>query len=152
MIFLREGHVVLRIAYGNDVNLEMTSSLRYNTGNWTKVDAFRQYQTHKSTEKCSFSVDGENDKKIGTPTPQPRQEDIPDLSNAKYFFGGVPPTFRIDGFILPTSVSFLGCMSNIFLHEGYDPMTEQYYGVEAGCKNKVKISTEILKKKKEISI
>ena len=137
MIFLREGRVVLHIAYGGNVNLEMSSSFRYNTGNWTKVDAFRQYQNRKGIEKCSFSIDGENDKKFGAPTPQPRKEDIPDLSRAKYYIGGVPPSFRIDGFILPTPISFLGCMSNINVGEGYDPMAEQYYGVEPGCRSKV---------------
>ncbi|XP_011501171.1 PREDICTED: laminin subunit alpha-1 [Ceratosolen solmsi marchali] len=136
IIFLREGHVILHIVYGNNISMEMSSSFRYNTGNWTKIDAFRQYQDRKNTEKCSFSVNGENDKKIGAPTPQPLKEDIPDLSNAKYFIGGVPPTFRIDGFVLPTEISFLGCMSNIVVQEGYDPMAEQYYGVELGCRNK----------------
>ncbi|XP_014204068.2 laminin subunit alpha-1 [Copidosoma floridanum] len=136
MIFLRDGRVVLHIVYGNNISMEMTSSSRYNTGNWTKVDAFRQFQSRKNTEKCSFSVDGEYDKKIGAPTPQPRQEDIPDLSNAKYFFGGVPPSFRIDGFSLPTHFPFLGCMSNIVVQEGYDPMAEHYYGVEPGCRRK----------------
>lgn len=140
MIFLREGHVVLHIVYGGNVSLEMASMFRYNTGNWTKVDAFRQYQQRKNIEKCSFSVDGENDKKIGAPTPQPRKEDIPDLSNAKYFIGGVPPSFRAEELELPTRVSFLGCMSNIFVQEGYDPMAEQYYGVENGCRNKVRFT------------
>jgi laminin alpha 1/2 len=130
---------VLHIVYGSNISLEMSSSFRYNTGNWTKVDAFRQYQNRKNIEKCSFSVNGENDKKIGAPTPQPRKEDIPDLSNAKYFIGGVPPSFRINGFVLPTHISFLGCMSNIIVQEGYDPMAEQYYGVELGCRNKVEL-------------
>ncbi|XP_014221917.2 laminin subunit alpha-1 [Trichogramma pretiosum] len=132
VIFLSEGHVVLQIAYGGGVVMKMTSSLKYNSGNWTKVDAFRQYQPRTGMEKCSFSVNGESDKKIGEPTP--RQEDIPDLSNAKFFIGGVPPSFRVDNFTLPTRVSFLGCISNILVQEGYDPMAEQYYGVEPGCK------------------
>ncbi|CAB0032889.1 unnamed protein product [Trichogramma brassicae] len=132
VIFLSEGHVVLQIAYGGGVVMKMTSSLQYNSGNWTKVDAFRQYQPRTGMEKCSFSVNGESDKKIGEPTP--RQEDIPDLSNAKFFIGGVPPSFRVDNFTLPTRVSFLGCISNILVQEGYDPMSEQYYGVEPGCK------------------
>lgn len=139
MIFLREGHVVLHLVYGGDISTEMISTGVYNTGNWTKVDAFRQFQPRKGIEKCSFSVNGENDKKIGAPTPQPRQEDIPDMSNAKYYIGGVPPSFRVDGFVLPTHVSFLGCMSNIFVQEGYDPMAEHYYGIEPGCRNKVNI-------------
>ena len=117
--------------------MEMASTFKYNNGNWTKVDAFRQYQSKKNVEQCSLSVGGENDKRIGAPTPQPKKEDIPDLSHAKYYIGGVPPSFRATNLHLPSQVSFLGCMSNIMVQEGYDPMAGQYYGVEATCSNKV---------------
>nr|XP_031843946.1 laminin subunit alpha-1 isoform X2 [Nomia melanderi] len=136
MIFLREGKVILHVGYGGNVSMEMSSKHKYNTGNWTKVDAFRQYQLRKNIEKCSLSIGGEADKRIGAPTPQPKTEDIPDLAQAKYYIGGVPPSFRADKLILPRQVSFLGCMSNIIVQEGYDPMAEQYYGVEPSCGNK----------------
>lgn len=137
MIFLREGRVILHVGYGGNVSMEMSSTYKYNTGNWTKVDAFRQYQVRKNIEKCSLSIGGDNDKRIGAPTPQPKKEDIPDLSQAKYYIGGLPPSFRAEKLMLPSQVSFLGCMSNIIVQEGYDPMAEQYYGVESSCSNKV---------------
>ncbi|XP_076178093.1 laminin subunit alpha-1-like [Ptiloglossa arizonensis] len=136
MIFLREGKVILHVGYGGNVSMEMSSKHKYNTGNWTKVDAFRQYQLRKNIEKCSLSIGGEADKKIGAPTPQPKKEDIPDLAQAKYYIGGIPPSFRAEKLMLPSQVSFLGCMSNIIIQEGYDPMAEQYYGVEPTCGNK----------------
>lgn len=117
--------------------MEMSSKHKYNTGNWTKVDAFRQYLLRKNIEKCSLSVGGEADKRIGAPTPQPKKEDIPDFAQAKYYIGGVPPSFRAEELMLPSQVSFLGCMSNIVIQEGYDPMAEQYYGVEPTCGSKV---------------
>lgn len=137
MIFLREGKVILHIGYGGNVSMEMSSNFKYNNGNWTKVDAFRYYQLRKTVEKCSLSVGGENDKRIGAPTPQPKKEDIPDFIQAKYYIGGVPPSFRAEKLILPSQVSFFGCMSNIIVEEGYDPMAEQYHGVEPTCANKV---------------
>lgn len=129
--------MILHVGYGGNVSMEMSSKHKYNTGNWTKVDAYRQYQLRKNIEKCSLSIGGEADKRIGAPTPQPKTEDIPDLAQAKYYIGGVPPSFRADKLILPRQVSFLGCMSNIIVQEGYDPMAEQYYGVEPSCGNKV---------------
>lgn len=140
--------MILQIGYGSNVSMEMSSNFKYNTGNWTKVDAFRYYQLHKNIEKCSLSV-GENDKRIGAPATQPKKEDIPNFLQAKYYIGGVPPSFRADKLMLPSQVSFLGCMSNIIIEVGYDPMAEQYYGVEPICTNKVGISF-ILKKKKKI--
>ncbi|XP_067203705.1 laminin subunit alpha-1 isoform X2 [Linepithema humile] len=136
MIFLREGKVILHVGYGGNVSMEMSSTHKYNTGNWTKVDAFRQYQVRKNIEKCSLSIGGDNDKRIGAPTPQPKKEDIPDLAQAKYYIGGLPPSFRAEKLMLPSQVSFLGCMANIIVQEGYDPMAEQYYGVEPSCGNK----------------
>ena len=150
MVFLREGRVVLHIVYRGGISMEMSSSFRYNTGNWTKVDANRQYQQYKGTERCSFSIDGDKDKKIGAPSPQPRKEDIPDLSEAKYFIGGVPPSFSDDNLILPSQVSFLGCMSNILVQEGYDPMAERFYGVEPGCRNKVNDIYRLQQSKKSL--
>ncbi|XP_048508975.1 laminin subunit alpha-1 [Athalia rosae] len=137
MIYLRDGRVVLHIGYGGNNSMDMLSTHKYNTGNWTKIDAFRQYHLRNGIEQCSLSVGGNTDKKIVAPTPQPKKEDIPDLLQAKYYIGGVPPSFKTEANImLPNPVSFLGCMSDIFIQEGYDPMAEQYYGVEPSCGNK----------------
>ncbi|XP_014473559.1 PREDICTED: laminin subunit alpha-1 isoform X3 [Dinoponera quadriceps] len=134
MIYLREGRVILDVGYGGNVSIEMSSTYKYNTGNWTKVDAGRQYQVQKHIEKCSLSIDSD-DKRIGAPTPQPRKEDLPNLAQAKYYIGGLPPSFRADE-VLPSQVSFLGCMSNLVVQQGYDPMAELYYGVEPSCRRK----------------
>lgn len=140
MIFLREGKVVLHIGYGGNTSMEMLSRHKYNNGNWTKIDALRQYQGGRGIEQCSLSVGSNNDKKIGAPTPQPKKEDIPDLLMAKYYIGGVPPSFKTEGRLpLPTPTSFLGCLSDIFVQDGYDPMAEQYFGVEPSCGNKVSV-------------
>lgn len=139
MIYLREGRVILHVGYGGNVSMEMSSTYKYNTGNWTKVDAWRQYQVKKNIEKCSLSIDTDDDKRIGAPTPQPKKEDIPDLAQAKYYIGGLPPSFRADDVKLSSQMSFLGCMSNIVVQEGYDPMAELYYGVEPSCRKKVNI-------------
>ncbi|XP_024867463.1 laminin subunit alpha-1 isoform X2 [Temnothorax curvispinosus] len=135
MIFLREGKVILDVGYGGNVSKEISSTRKYNTGNWTKVDASRQYQIRHNIEKCSLSIDND-DSLIVVPTPQPKKEDIPDLAQAKYYIGGLPPSFRAEKLMLPSQVSFLGCMANIIVQEGYDPMAEQYYGVESSCGNK----------------
>ncbi|XP_025159598.1 laminin subunit alpha-1 isoform X2 [Harpegnathos saltator] len=136
MIYLREGKVILHVGYGGNVSMEMSSTYKYNTGNWTKMDAWRQYLVQKNIEKCSLSIDTDDDKRIGAPTPQPKKEDIPNLARAKYYIGGLPPSFRADDVVLPSQVSFLGCMSNIVVQDGYDPMAELYYGVEPSCRNK----------------
>nr|XP_012147088.1 PREDICTED: laminin subunit alpha-2 isoform X4 [Megachile rotundata]XP_012147089.1 PREDICTED: laminin subunit alpha-2 isoform X4 [Megachile rotundata] len=137
MIFLQEGKVVLHIGYGSNVSMVMSSKSKYNTGNWTKVTATRQYQLRKNIEKCSLNVANDAYNKIVVPTPQPKKEDIPDLLQAKYYFGGVPPSFRAEKLMLPSQVSFLGCMSDIRVgQEGYNPMDEQFYGVEPTCANK----------------
>lgn len=138
MISLREGRVILHVGYGGNVSMEMSSTHKYNTGNWTKVDAGRHYQSQKHIEKCSLSIDSD-DKRIGAPTPQPRQEDLPNLAQAKYYIGGLPPSFRADDVKLPSQVSYLGCMSNLVVEQGYDPMAELYYGVEPSCRRKVSI-------------
>ncbi|XP_053979211.1 laminin subunit alpha-1-like isoform X1 [Hylaeus volcanicus] len=136
MIFLREGKVIFRVGYGGNVSIEMFSKQKHNNGNWTKVNAFRQYHLDKNIEQCTLRVGEKDDTTFGAPTPQPKKEDFPDLAQAKYYIGGVPPSFRAEKLMLPSQVSFLGCMSNIVIQEGYDPMAEQYYGVEPSCGNK----------------
>ncbi|XP_076751939.1 wing blister [Xylocopa sonorina] len=135
MIFLREGKVILYIRYGGNVSIELSTDFKYNTGNWIKVDASRHYDPRKKIEQCSLNVGARNDQRIVAPSLQPTADDIPDFSQAKYYMGGVPPSFRADKVMLPPQVSFLGCMSNIIIGEGYNPMAEQYYGVEPTCRN-----------------
>jgi laminin alpha 1/2 len=60
---------------------------------------------------------------------------LPDLSNALYFVGGVPPgSFGTGTNKLDQPGSFLGCLAEIqVMQDGYSPLRGQFYGVEAGC-------------------
>lgn len=60
---------------------------------------------------------------------------MPDLSNALYFVGGVPPgLFRTGTNKLELPGPFLGCLTEIqVVQDGYSPLRGQFYGVEAGC-------------------
>lgn len=73
--------------------------------------------------------------KEGVPSPPPNQDIIPDLSEAEYMIGGVPPGFKsIKG--LPKS--FLGCMSDIQIaQQEYNPMRGVSWGIQRTCSNKV---------------
>lgn len=71
----------------------------------------------------------------GAPTPPPNQDAIPNLANANFYVGGVPPGFK-------TSVTlpgpFLGCMSDLQVaQEGYNLLKGQFWGVQASCSEKV---------------
>lgn len=136
MLSLRDAKVVLQIRYGGNVSMEMVSAKSHNTGQWTKVDAYRQFQLGNNMERCILKVGSENDQKLGTPSPQPRKDQIPNLAKAQYYFGGVPPSFESGVLDFSQKMSFLGCMSNIYVKEGYDPMAEQFYGVEPSCSQK----------------
>ncbi|XP_069690531.1 laminin subunit alpha-2 isoform X2 [Periplaneta americana] len=130
---LRDGRVLFRVGYGGETQLEMASQDKHNTGNWTIVEASRLFDRRKKLEKGLLKVEGEA--RDGAPTSPPGQDALPDLSNALYFVGGIPPgslgasTNKLD---LPGS--FLGCLAEIqVVQDGYSPLRGQFYGVEAGC-------------------
>ncbi|XP_026686392.1 laminin subunit alpha-1-like, partial [Diaphorina citri] len=131
-LVLQQGHVVFRISYGGDSSLEISTTGRYNTGNWTRLEATRYFDRKKKIERGLLKVEGES--RDGAPNIPPSQDDIPDLLRAQYFLGGVSP-----GFTSPLSLppSFLGCMANINVaQEAYSPTRGQYWGVQPGCSNK----------------
>ncbi|CAA3033141.1 Hypothetical predicted protein [Olea europaea subsp. europaea] len=131
-LVLHQGHVVFRIGYGGDASLEISTNSRYNTGNWTRLEATRYFDRKKKVERGILKVESES--RDGAPTPPPSQEDIPDLLKAQYYLGGVPPGFSAS-VALPSS--FLGCMADINVaQEGYNPMRGKFWGVQSGCSNK----------------
>ncbi|XP_054282487.1 laminin subunit alpha-1 [Macrosteles quadrilineatus] len=129
---LSHGHVVFRIGYGGDSSLEMMTLKRYNTGNWTRLEASRYFDRKKKIEKGVLKV--ETEIRDGAPTPPPSQDSIPDFSGALFYVGGVPP-----GFKPPVNIpgSFLGCMSDFqVLQEGYHLLKNSFWGVQASCSDK----------------
>lgn len=48
---MKEGRIVFRIGYTENIELEIKSSNRYTTGNWTRLEAARHYDRKKKTEK-----------------------------------------------------------------------------------------------------
>ncbi|KAK3921962.1 Laminin subunit alpha-1 [Frankliniella fusca] len=133
---LHEGKVRYRIGYGSqgDSFLEITTAAKYNTGNWTRVEASRYFDRNRRLEKGLLKVDSES--RNGSPSTPIKADALPDMSGALYYIGGVPPGFTTVGpFEKP--VPFLGCMSMIQVaQEGYNPMRGQFYGVEASCADK----------------
>ncbi|XP_052132560.1 laminin subunit alpha-1, partial [Frankliniella occidentalis] len=133
---LHQGRVRFRIGYGGQGGsfLEITTAAKYNTGNWTHVEASRYFDRNRKLEKGLLKVDSEA--RNGSPSMPVKADSLPDMSSAVYYIGGVPPGFTAVGpFDKP--VSFLGCMSMIQVaQEGYNPMRGQFYGVEASCVDK----------------
>lgn len=76
----------------------------------------------------------------------PEKNSFPNLENATYYIGGVPPEFYISSQDitknLHTHASFLGCIEEIHIDGSrYNPLDEKHYeryGVESSCSNKVK--------------
>lgn len=48
---LRDGRVVFQIGYGGESQLEMSSTKKYNDGNWTVVEATRNFDKKRNVEK-----------------------------------------------------------------------------------------------------
>lgn len=52
---MKEGKIVFQVGYTEDVKMEIRSSNRYMTGNWTHLEATRYYDRKKKIEKGNFS-------------------------------------------------------------------------------------------------
>lgn len=158
---MKDGRVSLQIAYKEDLRLEIKTTIRYTTGNWTRLEMVRHYDRKKKIEKgnlnkcihnvCKLNEEIENslrknfisvalkvggEMKEGVPAPSsPAQSDIPDLSSPHYLVGGSPPGFESS---LPLPGSFLGCISDLQVNqEAYNLMKGQYWNVQKSCMNKV---------------
>nr|XP_018899369.1 PREDICTED: laminin subunit alpha-1 [Bemisia tabaci] len=130
-VTLSEGRVVFRVGYGGDISLEISSNSRYNTGNWTRLEATRYFDRKKKVEKGILKIGTES--RDGAPTPPPNQDAIPDLSQAQLFVGGTPPSFRTRRW----PGSYLGCMSEVNVaQEGYNLLRGQFWGIQPSCSQK----------------
>lgn len=84
-----------------------------------------------------------DDSHEGAPPRPPNSDSIPDLSEAQYLIGGLPPGFKLVGNNNDIPTSFLGCMSGIqVVNEGFSPLQGKfYYGVEASCSLPLKVAS-----------
>jgi laminin alpha 1/2 len=90
---LYEGKVIFRIDYGGESHLEINTTKRYNTGKWVNVEAAREFLPKRNTENGSLKVNND-DAHTGAPTKPVNSNLLPDLSEAMYYLGGVPPGFK----------------------------------------------------------
>ncbi|XP_066906769.1 laminin subunit alpha-1 [Halyomorpha halys] len=129
---LKDGRLVFRINYGIESTLEMSSFEKYNTGNWTRVEASRYFDRKKKLEKGVLKVGKE--KRDGAPTPPPSQDMIPDMSSANYYVGGLPPDIKLK---VNVPGPFLGCMKDLQIDQGeYSLLKGQNWGIQASCSKK----------------
>ncbi|XP_050425592.1 laminin subunit alpha-1 isoform X2 [Adelges cooleyi] len=131
-IRMQDGKVIFRVSYSGYSMLELSTASRYNVGTWTRLEATRYFDRKKKVEKGVLKVGAES--KEGVPSPPPNQNDIPELSEAEYMIGGVPPGFKATNGLVK---SFSGCMSDIQIaQQGYNPMRGNSWGVQTTCTDK----------------
>ncbi|XP_060666589.1 laminin subunit alpha lam-3 isoform X2 [Drosophila nasuta] len=138
-VTLSRGRIMFRIDYGDESKLEINTTKKYNTGQWIKMEAAREFSARRSTENGMLRVN--NDRAIsGAPTLPVKSYMLPDLSKAVYYLGGVPPGFTSGTTKAPGADNpFLGCMMDVQVNgETYDPLeSSTYFGVEASCKDMI---------------
>ncbi|XP_030080568.1 laminin subunit alpha-1 [Drosophila hydei] len=138
-VTLSRGRIMFRIDYGDESKLEINTTKKYNTGQWIKIEAAREFSTRRSTENGMLRVN--NDRPIsGAPTLPVKSHMLPDLSKAVYYLGGVPPGFTSGTTKAPGADNpFLGCMMDVQVNgETYDPLeSSTYFGVEPSCKDMI---------------
>lgn len=136
---LHGGRIVFRIDYGGESKLEINTTKKYNTGQWTSVEAAREFTSKRSTEIGSLKV-GSEGPTIGSPTTPITSNSLPDLAKVVYYLGGIPPDFKSSITIAPgAEYAYLGCMKDIQINgETYDPLeTSVRHGVESTCKETI---------------
>ncbi|GBP57454.1 Laminin subunit alpha-2 [Eumeta japonica] len=129
-ISLRSCRVVFRVEYAAAA-LEIVAAGRHCHGRPVHVQAIRVFAKN-NLEKGSLRVNGEET--LGSPEPPVQDASaLPNLANAPYWLGGVPP-----GALL-AAPPLLGCLGALMVdREGYDLLnTPRRYGVEARCGNRV---------------
>ncbi|KRF77830.1 laminin subunit alpha lam-3 isoform X2 [Drosophila virilis] len=138
-VTLSRGRIMFRIDYGDESKLEINTTKKYNTGQWIKIEAAREFSARRSTENGMLRVN--NDRAIsGAPTLPVKSHMLPDLSKAVYYLGGVPPGFTSGTTKAPGADNpFLGCMMDVQVNgETYDPLeSSTYFGVESSCKDMI---------------
>lgn len=130
---------MFRIDYGGESKLEINTTKRYNNGKWVNVEAAREFTSKRSTENGSLKVNNE-EPRTGSPTTPITAGNLPDLSKAVYYLGGVPPGFKSGTTKAPgADHAYLGCMKDVQINgETYDPLESSlYFGVEASCRETI---------------
>ncbi|XP_041979492.1 laminin subunit alpha-3-like [Aricia agestis] len=138
-VWLSACRVVFRVQYAH-ARLDITAGAagaRYCDGRPAHVQATRLFT---GLERGSLRVNGEET--LGSPSPPVQAAaELPDLSAAHYWVGGVPP--GTDAGALPGAdtadvPALLGCFGALTVdREGYDLLdTHARQGVEAGCSSK----------------
>lgn len=130
---------MFRIDYGGESKLEIITANQYNIGQWTTVEAAREFTSKRSTEIGSLKV-GSEAPTIASPTTPITSNSLPDLAKVVYYLGGIPPGYRSAITIAPGAEhAYLGCMKDIQINgETYDPLdTSLRHGVEATCKETI---------------
>ncbi|XP_030377128.1 laminin subunit alpha-1 [Scaptodrosophila lebanonensis] len=138
-VTLSRGRIMFRIDYGEESKLEINTTKKYNTGQWVKIEAAREFSMRRSTENGILRVN--NERAIsGAPTLPIKSHMQPDLSRALYYLGGVPPGFTSGSTKAPGADNpFMGCMMDVQVDgETYDPLESSiYFGIESACKTMI---------------
>lgn len=131
---------MFRIDYGGTSKLEISTSKKYNTGQWTSVEVAREFTSKRSTENGNLKVNNEEPLN-GSPTTPITSSLLPDLSRAVYYLGGIPPDFGGSAITKAPGAdnAYLGCMKDIQINgETYDPLeTSLRNGIEASCRETI---------------
>ncbi|XP_049762590.1 laminin subunit alpha-1 [Schistocerca cancellata] len=131
-VVMREGKVIFIILYGDGNRLEISTSNFYNTGKWFHIDAIRFFDRRSNHETAKLKIG--NDEHEASPISPQSSDTIPDLSEAYYLIGGLPPGCDLAQNNIGFTKPFLGCMSGIqVVNEGINPLQGKFYGVEASC-------------------
>lgn len=128
---------MFRIDYGEESQLEINTTNRYNTGKWVNVEAAREFTPKRNTENASLKVNNE-EPQTGSPTKPITSNMLPEVSKASFYIGGVSPGFKSATTKAPgADYPFFGCMRDVQINgEIFDPLESQnYYGIEPTCKD-----------------
>lgn len=127
---------MFRIDYGEESQLEINTTNRYNTGKWVHVEAAREFTPKRNTENGRLKVDNE-EPQTGSPTKPVTNALLPDVSKSNFYLGGVPPGFKSETTKAPgADNAFFGCLRDIQINgDIFDPLDSQsYFGVEPSCR------------------
>ncbi|XP_037085132.1 laminin subunit alpha-2-like isoform X2 [Pollicipes pollicipes] len=129
---MRNGNLVSRVGFSKEDVLVVSTNGKYNTGNWTMVEATKVGNrvilkaNHDEDKESAFHPESSSDA-------PPRSFNLA-LDTAKLYFGGVPPDFRQSRWPQHTFVPLLGCMDD--LQVGFTPQNLRVgnsTGVTPGC-------------------
>lgn len=110
------------------------------SGTWTAITAGREFHKRRG-EMALLKVNEINIP--GAPAKPTTRNSFPNLDDSRFYIGGVPLEFSsISNSLtrnLHTHTSFLGCMSLMNVDSVmYSPISNDTYGVEPTCSNKVR--------------